>query len=329
MGRAAAGLAGHLRTLGRYFGDSVWPPAPPAAEPWRGDVEDRVRGRVPVTGRFTPAPAAAGDTLAVLVHGIGGDADSRYLASAARGAQQLGLASLRLNLRGSDPVAGDLYHAGLTAELHAAVAHPAFAAFRRIVVMGYSLGGHLVLRFAAESEDPRVAAVGAVCAPLDLAAASSAFERPACAPYRAYVMRRLRGIYRRLEQAGAPLPNPYRVVRQARTLRQWDELTVVPRFGFRDPDDYYARASAAPVVDRLRVPALLLAAERDPMVPPAAIRPFEPAAVSGAPLTVEWHPTAGHVAFPGRLRLGVAGPPGLEPQLLARLLALGEGARAA
>ena len=73
----------------------------------------------PVTGR-----------LVVLVHGLGGSADSPYLCAAATVAAGLGLDSLRLNLRGADPVARDFYHGGLTAELHAAIADRARRVFR-------------------------------------------------------------------------------------------------------------------------------------------------------------------------------------------------------
>ena len=96
---------------------------------------------------------------------------------------------------------------------------------------------------------------------------------------------------------------------------------MVPRFGFADPDDYYSRASAAEVLDRLRVPCLLVASEIDPVITRRAIAPYLPAhAASGAwrgdelppvsrdrgtredrpaAFTVLWHPSAGHVAFPG------------------------------
>ena len=97
----------------------------------------------------------------------------------------------------------------------------------------------------------------------------------------------------------------------------------MPRFGFADADDYYRRASAAAVLDRLRVPCLLIASEIDPVIPPAAIEPFLPrhanvgrfdgdlAAVGrgrardgrAADLTLLWHPAAGHVGFPVALEL--------------------------
>jgi hypothetical protein len=93
----------------------------------------------------------------------------------------------------------------------------------------------------------------------------------------------------------------------------------VPRFGFASPEDYYTRMSVGPHLARLRIPALLVAAEADPMVPPAALRPS--LATEHASLTVRWVPRGGHVGFPAGLDLGFAAAPGLERQLLAWLRA--------
>ena len=52
-----------------------------------------------------------------------------------------------------------------------------------------------------------------------------------------------------------------------RTVRQFDEDFTAPHFAFDGADDYYFRASAMRVVDRIRVPALVITAEDDPFVP--------------------------------------------------------------
>jgi predicted alpha/beta-fold hydrolase len=83
-------------------------------------------------------------------------------------------------------------------------------------------------------------------------------------------------------------------------------MTVVPRFGFRDTEDYYAQASVGPRLGRLKRPALLVAGENDPMVPPSAIRPhLRGSEVRG--LTVRWLRSGGHLAFPRNVDLGLKG----------------------
>ncbi len=325
---------GHLRTVDHLLRNLLRPPTAPPAQRWAGEVEESDRGRIEVTGWLTATGRA--ETLVVLVHGLGGSADSPYLVRAAQVARDRGLDTLRLNLRGADPEVGDFYHGGLTAEIHAAVADPAFARYDRIAVLGYSMGGHVALRFAAEAEDPRLAGVAAICAPLHLRPVSEEFDRPSRSFYRFWVLRHLRRCFAEIERAGARLPNPFEAVRRARTFRSWDSLTVVPRFGFADPDDYYERASAAAVLDRLQLPCLLVASEIDPVITRRAIEPYLPPHAEARPmreelgeissrragagrpaaLTVLWHPAAGHVAFPTAL--------GLESRLFAWLAAPGE-----
>jgi predicted alpha/beta-fold hydrolase len=209
--------------------------------------------------------------------------------------ERAGLSCLRLNLRGADRLGEDYYHAGLTADLHAALASPELREYRRLYVMGYSMGGHVTLRLATETADPRLAAVAAVCAPVDLARAQKEIDAPALWVYRRYLLVNLGSLYAGVA-ARRPVPFPVDRLGEIRTFRQWDDRIVAPRFGFADAADYYARASAAPLLDTLRLPALLINSELDPMVPARSVRP----ALAGASprLTVQWLRGGGHVGFP-------------------------------
>jgi predicted alpha/beta-fold hydrolase len=242
--------------------------------------------------------------------------------SSARSANALGLASLRLNLRGADGEEGDFYHGGLAADLHATVSSFGPLDFDRIFVLGFSLGGHVALRFATEVDQAQVAAIAAVCSPLDLSAGVDAIDRRLMTPYRTYALRRLRANYERTAGFGN-VPRPPDELPQVRTLREWDSLTVVPRFGFDDTDDYYSNASVGPLMNRLCRPTLLVAAEDDPMIPPSAIRPalapHDPVTLARF-LTVRWLERGGHLGFPKGIDLGLAGPRGLESQVLLWLL---------
>jgi predicted alpha/beta-fold hydrolase len=61
-------------------------------------------------------------------------------------------------------------------------------------------------------------------------------------------------------------------LRGVRTVRQFDAVYTAPHFGFASAEDYYHRASAMRVIDRIRVPALVVAAEDDPFVPAEIFR---------------------------------------------------------
>ncbi len=253
-------------------------------------------GPVVLTGRLRDLrDGRPGGDLVVILHGLGGSCDSQYAHRAAAAAERAGLSSLRLNLRGSDRSGTDFYHAGLTADLASALASPEIASFARIHLLAYSLGGHVALRFAAFEHEPRLSGVVAVCAPLDLALSAAAIDRPSLALYKTYLMRHLKEIYQPVASRHPDL-TPFEQVRGIRSLRAWDEAVVAPRHGFASGADYYARASVAPHLDQLRVPALLLQAEGDPMVPADTVRP----ALSRPYLNldVRWLRRAGHCGFP-------------------------------
>jgi predicted alpha/beta-fold hydrolase len=112
------------------------------------------------------------------------------------------------------------------------------------------------------------------------------------------------------------VPIPLSEARRIRSQREFDDRIVAVRHGFAGVEDYYRRASVGPLLDRLRVPALMVVAEDDPIVPAASLRryldPPPPA------LTPRWT-KGGHVAFPARLDLGEPAPPGLESQVVSWL----------
>ncbi|MCG8456345.1 MAG: hypothetical protein MI919_08685, partial [Holophagales bacterium] len=177
-------LSGHYWTVWSLWRNRRRAGVPPAWSPWRASVEDPWLGQVPLTGKLAAAArgereaAAHGGALIVLVHGLGGCSDSLYLLRAARVCHRLGLSSLRLDLRGSDREGHDIYHAGLSSDLAVALASEDLRPFGEIYLLGFSVGGHVVLRFATEVDDPRVKAVSAVCSPLDLAATVDHFDQP-------------------------------------------------------------------------------------------------------------------------------------------------------
>jgi uncharacterized protein len=310
-------LLPHLWTLRPRIAHAVRPQRAPESHPWETVVEDPQIGPVRLTGRLRER---AGDELLVLVHGLGGCTDSHYMVAGAEAAEAAGLSCLRVNLRGADLQGEDYYHAGLTSDLHAVLASIADR-YQRVYVLGYSLGGHVVLSLATEPLDPRVAAVAAVCAPVDLALAGVEIDAPGFGLYRWYLLRSLSNIYRAVA-ARRPVPYPVERLGEIRLIGEWDDRIVAPRHGFKDAADYYARASVAPRLPDLRVPALLLNSECDPMVPARAVRPALEQA--SARLRVAWV-RAGHVAFPSGLDSGLAEGIGMDAQVIGWLRAVARG----
>jgi len=308
-------LSGQLWTVGPAALALVRLPEVPPFEPFRLEVEDPTVGRLTLTGALHSPPATR--TLLIALHGLGGSAESSYMRYFARSAVAAGHACLRLNHRGAERQASDYYHAGLTVDLESVLAARELAGFEQVGVVGFSLGGHVALRYAAErpgSTDQRLAAIAAVCAPLDLDRGATALDAPGSWLYRQYL---LPGLRSHLDAVEKLRPVPCDRARRARVggIREWDGLVVAPRWGFASAEEYYERASVAPILDRIRLPTWIIESENDPMVP---VWTLESALSRVSPTTeVTWTPRGGHVGMPRDLDLGRPGPRGLHAQLLA------------
>lgn len=304
-------LAGHLWTVMPAIVSFIKRPAEPRARLFRTIIKDPVMGQVRLTGLLSEVPGA--DTIVLIVHGLSGNASSPYCASAARAAEQAGFSSLRLSLRGADYSGEDIFHGGITEDVWGALAAPAIARYRHVLLLGYSVGGHIVLRAAIEQLDDRVRAAAAICPPLDLDYATIVFDHPTRTPYRNHIFRGLNRAYAAAVARGR-VHVPLAIVAGARSCRERDALTVVTRFGYRGVEDYYERESVAPRLRSLRVPSLLVASQNDPLVPPETIIPA--IAEASGDLSVSWVEPGGHVYFPSTLDLGQPGPAGLEQQVI-------------
>ncbi len=312
-GRRPRLLSGHFWTLAGYLRNQLGRQRAPASKRFEQPVQDPRLGEVRLSGRLSEA----GDRgLVVVLHGIAGSCDSGYAVRVARAAHRAGFSCLRLNMRGSDRSGEDLFHAGLTEDLHAVLSCRELSRFRSQHVLGYSLGGHVALRAATQEVSPRLRSVAAISSPLDLSACATAFDRPASWVYRRRILAELSGLYRRVAARRRLSVSPDRV-EMARSLREFDGLTVAPRFGFDDAEDYYRRMSVGPRLASLRVPALLVVGVSDPLVPLATLAPY--ASPPPAALQVACVDPGGHVGFPATAGLGLDAPSGIERQVLAWL----------
>lgn len=288
--------AAHAWTIAPSVWSDLRPRAAPPSEPWSTQLEDPVAGTVTLRGALQRAQGAEAHSCVIVVHGLGGSIERPYCILAALAARRAGINCLRLGLRGADRKGQDFYHGGLTRDIEAAVASKSLAEFERIYVLGYSLGGHVTLRYATGTGlDPRVRAVAAVCAPLDLALSAEHIDAPGSYLYRRHVLAGLNEIYRAVAE-NKPVPTPLAQTLRARALRTWDSLTIVPRFGFANVAEYYREMSVGPRLGQLGLPSLLVQSTLDPMVPPWTYEPH--LSRPSSKLEVRRLRSGGHVAFP-------------------------------
>ncbi|WP_437299527.1 YheT family hydrolase [Sorangium sp. So ce426] len=307
-------LHGHFWTVAPWLKHQIHAPRLAPSSPFSVHVDETPAGPVRLLGRIRHREDAG--SLLVVVHGLGGTSESYYVVEAAQRAERAGLACLRINLRGAGGDGDDIYHAGLFSDLHAAITSPELDRYERVLVLGYSLGGHIALRYAASGAlDGRVHAVAAVCPPLDLERAVAAIDQPERWVYRRHVMSGLKEMYTAVASRRA-VPVPLQEALAIRTIREWDRRIMTRRFGYQSAEAYYASESAAPRLRDIAVPSLIVAAEADPMVPLDTVRPAIEAHPRSPLLDVQWLRHGGHVGFPRTLSLGFGAAPGLESQVI-------------
>jgi uncharacterized protein len=300
-------VRGHWWTIAPHLAGRLRPVALDD-RPWSTLVTDPRPGGGPNQRLAGELGGPRSGDLYLLVHGLGGDADSPYMREAAAAIQARGHASLRLSMRGAGRSDPDFYHAGLVGDLVTVLAAPSLGAYARVFVIGFSLGGHISAHLSLlGARDPRLAAIVAVCSPLDLARNVVELDTPAGWIYRRHVLTNLSMLHARL--------NPDAPPRRFRTIREWDMATIVPRWGFASAEQYWSSQAAGPRLREAAVPILFIASEHDPMVPAVTLRPHLERA--GTMVDVRWLRAGGHVGFPREVDLGLPGERGLFNQILS------------
>lgn len=239
----------------------------------------------------------------IVVHGLEGSSESQYMMGIARNGLAAGMNVVRMNQRncgGMDHCAPTLYNSSRSADV-AAVARnlverdgiPGF------VLIGFSMGGNLVLKLAGEwgSDGPaEFRGVAAVCPAIDLAVGADALHEPRNRIYEYYFLLQL---FRRYRRKVKLFPASYDAarLRGIKTLREFDDRITAYYCDFASADDYYARASGANRIERIARPTLIIHAANDPFV---RILPETRAKILANPnLTYVETEDGGHCAFVG------------------------------
>lgn len=215
---------------------------------------------------------AAAHPALLALHGLEGSSTAHYMRGLAEKAYARGFNVILLNQRncgGTEALSEGLYHSGLTDDAAHVIAEIEREGIDRVIVAGYSLGGNLALKLAGEYADAPAASLKGVCAispVMELAECVRALERRQNCVYQWNFVRALKA---RMRRKAILHPGRFAIDRldAVRTVREFDECYTAPHFGFHGADDYYHRASAMRVIDRIRVPALIITAEDDPFVP--------------------------------------------------------------
>jgi uncharacterized protein len=238
----------------------------------------------------------------VLFHGLEGSSASPYAQGFARAAAAAGLHYAVPHFRGCSGEinhAPRAYHSGDYEEIGWMLGRLRERSAGPLWAVGVSLGGNALLRWAEEagaSAAQQAAAVAALCSPLDLAAGGRAIGRGFAKLV--YTRMFLRSMKPRALATLARHPGLFDRERllAARDLYEFDNVFTAPLHGFANTDDYWARASAKPLLHTIRIPALALNALNDPFVPADSL----PRRADVGEWVTLAHPAhGGHAGFPG------------------------------
>lgn len=208
---------------------------------------------------------------AILVHGLEGSSQSQYIVGNANRMWAAGMNVVRMNMRncgGTESLTPTLYHSGLSSDVRTVMEYMVRRyGLESVALVGYSMGGNLVLKMAGEvgASAPELRAVVGVSAAFDLGPSADALHEPS---NRLYERRFRKALLKRFRRKAMLFPRCYDPAQAdgVQSLRDFDENITALYSGFSSASDYYYRAAAARVISTIAVPTLVLHAQDDPFI---------------------------------------------------------------
>ncbi len=221
------------------------------------------------------------DEIMILVHGLEGSSQTSYMKGMAQAINRSGWDAVSVNMRGCSGAPNRLYssyHSGQTSDIHTVIQYlKQHRGYEKIGLIGFSLGGNIVLKLMGESEKiKRVEACAAISVPCDLKATANHLNRVTNYLYRTNLLGSLK---QKLLLKKKQFPNigiTKQMIHQVQDFQDFDNLYTAPAHGFKNADDYWSLCSCKRFLNNIRTPSLLINAWDDPFFPKAAY-PFEQA----------------------------------------------------
>ena len=251
-------------------------------------------------GRLPGSDLVSG--LAIVSHGLEGDASRPYMLGMVRALNRAGLDALAWNYRSCGGEMNRLlrsYHLGDTDDLDLVVRHAlATGRYERVYLVGFSAGGNVTLKYLGEDADRLPAEVqraAVFSVPTDLQASSVHIAKP---QNQVYLRRFLKSLRLKVRAKAELLPGQVDLdgIEELRDFQEFDNRYTAPMHGFDSADAYYKYASSGRYLSGIRVPTLLVNAQNDPFLPESC---FPREVASASPFVfLETPPEGGHVGFP-------------------------------
>lgn len=241
--------------------------------------------------------------LVILCHGLEGKPRATYVQGMARALTKRGYDVLAWAYRGCGAETNRLpafYHSGKTEDLeniirHACKTHPATS----IDLIGFSLGGNLILKYIGERGTNISTALHravAFSAPCELACSSAKLSEWQNSIYMERFLRSLR-VKVRDKHRHFPTALDITGLDRIKNFAEFDNRYTAPLHGFANAEDYWKQSSCRQFLNAIRLPTLLITAQNDPILGPACY-PYAEAQTSDF-FHFETPSQGGHLGFAG------------------------------
>lgn len=208
----------------------------------------------------------------IMVHGLGGDEDSRYMLRMAKLLLEDNHRVIRTSMRSCGPrfkecICSRPYHGGLSDDILNVVKHFQIPS-SPMIALGFSLGGNILLKLAGEqghNMSNYLKGIVAVCPPFDLHATVKKILSTKTGFYKTYFILRLRSQYKQWA-ANNPHLNPPKLPLMM-NIKEFDDFHTAPRWGFKHAEDYYEQSSCKEFIPHIKNTRVkIITANDDPVV---------------------------------------------------------------
>ena len=206
--------------------------------------------------------------LAILLHGLEGNAQRTYMKGQATILNAYGWDACAVNYRGCSGKTNRLfesYHAGKTDDLHHVIQYILEKnKYDVIALVGFSLGGNLLLKYLGEREDvpKEIVSGAAISAPLHLKGSLEQLSQWNNWLYRTSFLYHLRKKYREKLELFPEITSA-ESYKKMKNLKTFDDIYTAPAHGFKDAYDYYEKNSSLQFLPNIKVPVFILNAKND------------------------------------------------------------------
>ena len=245
-------------------------------------------------------PEKPSKKAAIILHGLEGNAQRTYVSGAGHHLQKTGWDIAAMNFRGcsgEDNLAYQSYHSGKTEDLEEVILHILEKdRYTEIVLVGFSLGANLLLKYLGEREDvpSEIKKAVAVSVPTSLRGSLESLMKPENWLYSKAFLINLRKKYERKMKLHPDKMNVSDLAK-IKTLKDFDDIYTSKAHGFKDAYDYYEKNSSNQFLANIKIPALILNAKNDSFLNKDCY-PFQ-AAENSKNIYLETPLYGGHVGF--------------------------------